>query len=488
VFILSFFFRTWAVAGRPRFDYARLLAHSWQQALTLALLGLFTGVFWLLLFLWAQLFAAIDVDFFEDLFGEPIFIYPVTWLVLGLGLVLIRDRIRMVATVQFMCEALIKALLPLAALIVLLFLATLPATGLEPIWDTGHAAILMMMLAVVLLFFFNAVLSDDPGRVTYPLPVRLVVLAAVVVSPVSTALAAWALWLRIEQYGLSVDRLWAGVVLLLIALYTFSYAVLVLWKRGSAIAHIQTANTWLALVMAAVLLAVNAPFADLRAWAAESQTARLLDGRVDPDAFDYTYLRFSLGAYGARALERIESSELAEQDEAVRRHIAVVREKKHRWSQPSVVDPDDAAAVARMIRVIPEGEALPEALVRAVAEQQGYCLTQHERCGAPRPAESAQGPDWLVMNIRDARYGYGDAYVLLDDHWRHMGSVTRTGCTMADTDDVAEPGPLERVPGPFLASSAARCLYPVTPAAAYLNVIAGQRDARQESTPDSEKP
>lgn len=95
--------------------------------------------------LWGALFDAVGVVFFKELFREPAFVYPVTWLVLGMGLALIRGRIRLVATVQFMCEALIKALLPLAAFIAVLFLSMLPFIGLQPIWDTGKAAAMMMV-------------------------------------------------------------------------------------------------------------------------------------------------------------------------------------------------------------------------------------------------------------------------------------------------------------------------------------------------------
>lgn len=152
LFISSMLFRTWTTSATLRFHYDRMLSLSWQNALTIGQLGLFVGVFWLLLFLWGGLFAAIGIDFFKELFNSLAFVYPVTWLVIGLGLVLIRDRIRLIATVQFMCEALIKALLPLAAAITLLFLATLPITGVQPVWDTGRAAALMMALTVYCCF------------------------------------------------------------------------------------------------------------------------------------------------------------------------------------------------------------------------------------------------------------------------------------------------------------------------------------------------
>ena len=113
LFIAGFYFRSWRETGR--LDYARLLDNSWRNALTLGFLALFLGAFWLLLMLWAALFKVIQIDFFAELFMRSEFVYPVTGLVGGWGLGLIRARVGLVATVRRLCEVLIRALLPLVA-------------------------------------------------------------------------------------------------------------------------------------------------------------------------------------------------------------------------------------------------------------------------------------------------------------------------------------------------------------------------------------
>src|SRR5690606_6161598 len=124
LFIGAFNFRT--QRETTRFDYAKLLDHSWRNALTLGFLGLFLLAFALLLMLWGGLFAVIEIDFFEELFDEPEFLYPVFGLVGGWGLGLIRARTGLIATVRNLCEVLIRALLPLVAFILVIFLGTLP--------------------------------------------------------------------------------------------------------------------------------------------------------------------------------------------------------------------------------------------------------------------------------------------------------------------------------------------------------------------------
>ena len=472
LFILAFFYRAWSVTGHLRFDYKQLLAFSWQQALTLGLLGLFVSAFWLLLCLWGGLFDAIGINFFEELFEQRTFIYPVTWLVLGFGLVLIRNRIRLVATVQFMCEALIKALLPLTALIVVLFLGTLLFTGLQPIWDTGSAAFLMMALTLVLLFFFNAVLNDYAETPPYPLPVRLFVLAAVALLPISTLFAAWALWLRIDQYGLTPDRLWAGVILLLTACYTFSYAILILWKRTQSIRHIQTANTWLALVIVCVMVLVNTPVADLRAWSAQSQAARLLNGEVEIEAFDYAYMRFSLGAYGVRALHEIEQSEFAKDKPEIAKRIAAAMAQKSRWSDEPIVNKEDLAAVAALIDVVPTGTNLPEDLLKLIIDDQSRCLNATEPCRAIKLPGADDGADWLLLRKAYSDCSYGAAYVQRGDQWLKMGSLNTSGCCKDNTSSDLEDDEIPtRIPGPFLAYAGGSCLYSITADHNYLQSL-----------------
>lgn len=462
LFILAFFYRAWSVTGLLRFEYDKLIAYSWQQALTLGLLGLFVGVFWLLLTLWGGLFNAIGVGFFKELFKEPAFIYPVTWLVLGLGLVLVRNRIRLVATVQFMCEALIKALLPLAAAIVVLFLLTLPFTGLQPIWDTGSAAFMMMALTLVLLFFFNAVLSDGDNQPPYPLPIRLFVFAAVALLPISTLLAVWALWLRIDQYGLTPDRLWAGIILLLTAGYTFSYAALILWKRTRSIPSIQTANKRLALVIAGCLILVNTPLADPRAWSAQSQASRLLSGEVDINKFDYTYMRFSLGAYGARALEEIKESEFAKSNPEVVKRIDAVKKQEHRYSPAPIVDKTDLAAVESVFDITPKEARMPEGLMEVIIEDQDHCLKKTNECRAIKLPSDDDGAAWLVFSKNHNDCAFGLAYRLHEGRWLKMGRLSGTGCCQPNELSKGEEK-LSRVHGPFLAYSNSECVYSIVP-------------------------
>ncbi|WP_417421627.1 DUF4153 domain-containing protein [Halomonas sp.] len=463
LFILALFFRSSAVSRTWPTAYSPLLNYSWEFVLTLAQLALFIGVFWGLLWLGAALFAAIGLGFFETLFSEPMFIYPATWLVMGLTLVMIRNRFRLIQSVRQMGEALIKALLPLVALIILLFFAVLPFTGVQPVWDTGSASSILMALMLTLLLFFNVVFHQTHGPSPYPTWLRRVILLAVVLLPVGSVLAAWALWLRIDQYGLSLDRLWAALLQALTAAFTLSYSVLLLWRRRAALPALQRANVGLALLVAIVLIVVNTPLADMRQWVAEHQVKRLLDGRTTAEAFDVDYLRFQLGQPGALALQTLVESEFSQSQPELARRIELSLKQTERWSQEPLVDTQELNDVAQQFKASPNGASLPEPLLNLLVEQNSTCLSQTEPCQTLQVSSDTPF-QWLIFEPYSA---VGNAYGERDGNWLLFGHLMLLGATQAQDDQTCQTIPttddLERITGPADVYRSGSCLYNLRP-------------------------
>ena len=468
LFILALFFRSSADSGTWPKTYQPMLDYSWEHALTIAQLGLFIGVFWSLLSLWAALFSAIGLDFFKTLFHEPAFFYPVTWLVIGMGLVMIRNRFRFIASVRLMCEALIKALLPLVALIILMFFAVLPWTGLQQIWDTGRAAQILMALILTLLLFFNAVFYQTDNKLPYPIWLRSAVMLAVVLLPLGSLLAAWALWLRIDQYGLSLDRLWAALLQALTAAFTFSYSLLLLWRRQAALPSVQRANIGLALLVAGALIVVNTPLADMRHWVAQHQVKRLLEGDTAADAFDYHYLRFELGQPGSLALKALADSEFAQSRPELTRRLERSLKQTDRWSQEPLMDTHNLNDVAQQFSVSPEGATLPEPLLALLVEQNSVCLSQVEPCQALQVSNET-GVHWLIYITYEWRYGqaYTKRSAEPKSDWMQTGTLMVLG---AEEEQYYEecltghpPIDLQRIPGPLNVYQSGNCLYSLRP-------------------------
>ncbi len=463
LFILALFFRSSAASRVWPTAYSPLLNYTWEFALTLAQLALFIGVFWSLLWLGASLFDAIGLDIFETLFSDPVFIYPVTWLVIGLTLVMIRNRFRLIQSVRQMGEALIKALLPLVALIILLFFSVLPFTGLQPVWDTGSASSILMALMLTLLLFFNVVFHQAHGPSPYPIWLRRIVLLAVMLLPLGSLLAAWALWLRIDQYGLSLDRLWAALLQVLTAAFTVSYSLLLLWRRRSALPYLQRANVSLALLVAVVLIVVNTPLADMRQWVAEHQVKRLLDGLTTVEAFDVDYLRFQLGQPGTLVLKALADSEFAQSQPELARRIELSLKQTERWSQEPLVDTQNLNDVARQFKVSPDGASLPEPLLSLLVEQNSTCLSQTEPCQALL-VSSGVAFQWLIYEPDSA---VGNAYGEREGNWLLFGHLLLLGTAQPQDEQTCQTtqtaDEIERISGPADVYQRGGCLYSLQP-------------------------
>lgn len=118
-----------------------------------------------------MLFALVKVRLFADTFTAPAFVYMATGLMAGLGVLLARGQPRPLRLMLQLVLTLYRLLLPLLALVVVLFVAFLPFTGVQPLWETRKAAPLLMGVLLCLLVFVNAVYQDG-SRQAAPTPLR----------------------------------------------------------------------------------------------------------------------------------------------------------------------------------------------------------------------------------------------------------------------------------------------------------------------------
>jgi len=260
--------------------------HGVQGALSLG----FTGAFWLLLFLAAALFKLIGVDAIETLIRREGFIFPATAVMFAAAVQLTDVRANLVRGVRTVALTLLAWLLPLMALIAAAFLLTLPFTGLEPLWKTRSATAILLVADAFLILLANAAYQD--GTEATALVLRWAArLAGVLLVPI-TGLAAYGLFLRIGQYGLSPDRIIAAACVLVAAGYAVGYAVAAV-RPGAWMKALEATNIAMAFVVIVVLLALCTPLADPRRLSVENQVKRLHAGKVKPDDFDFAFLRFN---------------------------------------------------------------------------------------------------------------------------------------------------------------------------------------------------
>lgn len=315
------FLRLRLATGRWRPDYPTLFADAWRSQLALAEAAVFTGVFWLLLFLWARLFDTLGIGFFAELFGMPLFAYPVTAIVFGIALHLVGSIDRLVDVALGQILGLFKWLAPLAGFIVAAFtLALLPR--LPALFTAGERAIsaqwLLWLLALTVLLL-NAAYQDGRQGTPYARPLALAMRAVPPLMLVVAVAAAYALGLRVAQHGLTVSRYWGLVVAAAALAYSLAYAVAAL-RPGAWLGGMGRSNILIALALAAVLGASLTPLASPYRLSADSQRSRALAAR-DPEARDAAlrHLKLELGGYGEARLRTLAALRDHADAEAVRK-------------------------------------------------------------------------------------------------------------------------------------------------------------------------
>ncbi len=476
LFIAGFYFRSWREAGR--LDYARLLDNSWRNALTLGFLVAFLGAFWLLLVLWAALFKVIQIDFFSELFMRSEFVYPITGLVGGWGLGLIRARVGLVATVRRLCEVLIRALLPLVAFILIIFLGTLPVTGLEQLWKTGYASGLLLSLAVVLLFFFNAMVADDDAISLHRWLMPLV-LAALVLVPANSGLAAWAMGLRVGQYGWTVDREWGAFVILFVALYSVGYAAIVLRHRAMNVAAMRRLNITLGALLAIALFVVNTPLIEFHRIAAKSQVERLVSGRTKIADFDARYLRWELGPYGIAQLEALKTGAFALEKPEIVKVVSAALAQTERWGQREMIARTDPSDIRSRFTLLP-GTVLEDEFLLQLGEAQAgagnlwYCYENDPICVVGEFEH--RGQRYRALSTTAPSPG-GKIWRKAAQGWVRIGALRQFGCPEGKQGGADPTLPFTPLDSDFFVLKNGSCLYQVLPERDALDAWTRGRDA-----------
>jgi hypothetical protein len=335
---------------------------AWKMAVQLALAAAFVGAFWLLLWLGAGLFGLIKLDFFRKLIQHEWFAIPVTTLAAAGALHLTDIRPALVRGARTLALMLLSWLLPLITLIVAGFLVSLPFTGLAALWSFGHASALLLVAAAALIVLINAAYQDGDAERSPPKILRLSgSLAAILPLPLSV-IAAYALYLRVAQYGWTADRVWLAASVYLACGYAAGYVYAAI-TGGPWLARIERWNFVISLATLAVLVALFTPIASPARIAVADQLGRLNSGRISVAKFDFHYLRWEGGRYGKDVLTALAASK-----DAFTKEMAVdALRQTNRYASFGAASP----AFEDRLTVYPRGQTLPQSFAHMNWNKEG---------------------------------------------------------------------------------------------------------------------
>ncbi|MGE0668870.1 MAG: hypothetical protein AB7O49_20125 [Sphingomonadales bacterium] len=398
--------QTWTERGDLAFPYERLFHFAWSNILIAAVSAAFLGVFWLVLVLWWSLFDLIGIRFFKELFQESVFAWVFSGAVFGLGIAISRENGKLVPVLRRVVLMLFQILAPVLAAAALMFLVMLPFTGLQVLWDTKAATLVLVCLLLALTLFVNAVVQDGDRPVPFGRWMNWLMMATLLAMPLFAAIAIYAVRLRIGQYGLTPERFIGQLVVFVAAALALAYAVGVVWKRQAWPGFITMVNPWLAALVMALALLMLTPAADPYGWSARAQVARLLDGKVEAEKFDFAYLKFRLGKPGQAAFDRLREVKGQPEQAMIDARIAEADKAKSYWEAqdtPNMVRPGDLATIRANLLVRPDNSTVPDEVTKTLNDQRGWsmkeCLDGDGQCGVFVADLNGDGqPEYLFLS------------------------------------------------------------------------------------------
>jgi hypothetical protein len=250
---------------------------------------------------------------------------------------------------------LLSWLLPLITLIVAGFVVSLPFTGLKTLWGIGHASALLLVATAALVVLINAAHQDGEPEHLPPKLLRLSARVAAILPVPLTMIAAYALALRVEEHGWSVQRVMLAANVIAALGYAGGYAWAAV-RPGAWLEAIKTWNFGMALLILAEIVALFTPLASPARIAVADQMARLNRGAVSSQKFDFHFLRWQGGRYGMAALRAL----AAGKDAATRKMAENALAEKNSFA---VVNTAPLLMEGRFT-VYPSGQKLPQSFVR----------------------------------------------------------------------------------------------------------------------------
>ena len=370
VLIAAPLFQTIRDGGAWRFPYKKLHGHAWADAVIGAASFFFTGITFLLAFLIASLFDVIGIDVLKELLEEGWFNWMLAGTAFGGAFGLLRERDRLVATLQRLVMLVLSVLAPVLATALTLFLLSTLVTGLDKLWEGWVSATALLLAASAgSVLLVNAVIGDGREERAENRVLRwsAIVLSAVILPLAGLAAAAMAM--RIGQYGWTPERMW-GVVAILIAL---AYGLLGWWSiwrgRREFDDVLRPLQVKLSIGVCALMVFLALPILDFGGISARSQVARLQAGKVDPAKFDWAALAFDFGPSGRRQLRELAKSGPSEW----RRLASEAFNAKERWGIAEATRAaTEADEVRDRLRVLSPDIKLTPNLLRAIARR-GSC-------------------------------------------------------------------------------------------------------------------
>lgn len=280
--------------------YSALFFHSWEQAVAVVCGGMFALLSFLLLALIVVLLDMTGLSFKNLVFTEAL-LTPLLLAAASTAVGVLRVRVVMLKGLHHIAMILLRLLMPVHLIAMAIFLTAVAVRGIDTS-VSGIGVVALSMSIAAALTFISAVLGDSE-QLNMPRWQLLACRSLALLTLPLSLLAANALWIRIDTYGLTGERVLAVCVVTISVLYGTGYSIVGLLPAFDK--YIRRVNIVVALVVACVCLLLLTPVLNPDRLAVADQMRRFDNGTTAAEKIDLSYLKFQAGSAGVEALQEV---------------------------------------------------------------------------------------------------------------------------------------------------------------------------------------
>ncbi|MEB8387312.1 DUF4153 domain-containing protein [Rhodobacteraceae bacterium KMM 6894] len=342
--------------------YALLFDTAWNIVVRYAAAGLFVGVVWAVVLVSDALLGLVGIRVIHWLLDFAPVPYLLSGLALGLGLAIVHELSDYVS--PFLLIQLLRVLMPALLVVLAVFILALPFRGLGGLFGQFSAAATLGAVAFGGITLITTAIHRDDELSVQGVGMLTTARVLSVLLPVPAWLALWAVWMRVDQYGLTPERVLALLATGIVAIYAAGFALAAL-TRADWRGHQRSVNRWMALLTLGVAALWLTPVLNSERLSTASQVARAEAG-VPLEQLALWEMAHEWGRAGQLGLDKLDVLMTHPAGDTLQERIAQVRRETQRWVFDSDLHGAMIATLDGVVPVRPEGARVPSGALDAL--------------------------------------------------------------------------------------------------------------------------
>ncbi|MGK0269757.1 MAG: hypothetical protein ACI88H_000389 [Cocleimonas sp.] len=255
---------------------------------------------------------------------NPYVIPIVIGALLGAGVEISREYDQLIFKFRSIFFALFKVLAYLTATILILFALVLPFT-IDSLFANKNTSQILLSIVAISIVLLNALKDTEFNQ--FPRLTKRIFNIQIILLPILAMLSIYAIYLRIEQYGLMPNRVIAFWAAILIGAHALGYVIQLIINKGEWNLGFARVNTPIAFFWVVSIVLLSSPFLDPIKLSASNQLERLRTNKIDPEQFDFYTLKQRLGEAGKSAIEDMSTWNDHPQIDLIKKRISEAKTK-----------------------------------------------------------------------------------------------------------------------------------------------------------------